>query len=227
MHTRNQQPVKIIRPIVPQIAVVTKKSTTSTARSAEHERTSDKLVRNLSASDIGELKQNQDDRSTQISSDDSIKPLSFDTKSVASAATFALDEKESIRPDDSASMRAVPVEEEELFSPPGSVVAGSRMGSDNAARAFREQLDEIAHMSSPTSRPVTDGFPQVILSNPDNAQANVELHGNPPVASNISRTDDLPTLPDETLLEALQSQRDRVWVLKLEQDLIDFIVHSK
>jgi hypothetical protein len=33
--------------------------------------------------------------------------------------------------------------------------------------------------------------------------------------------------PDEKLLEALQSQRDRVWVLKLEQDIIDFIGQSK
>ena len=66
-----------------------------------------------------------EDSSTQLSSSDgSGKPPSIDGKSVASATTFALDEKESLRPDDSASLRAV--EEEDVTSPPDSVVADSR-----------------------------------------------------------------------------------------------------
>ena len=49
-----------------------------------------------------------EDSSTQLSSSDgSGKPPSIDGKSVASATTFALDEKESLRPDDSASLSAV------------------------------------------------------------------------------------------------------------------------
>ena len=40
-------------------------------------------------------------------SNSSAKQQSFETKSMASVTTFAMDEKESIRPDDSASVRAV------------------------------------------------------------------------------------------------------------------------
>ena len=85
-----------------------------------------------------------DDSVTQLSSSDgSVKPPSLDGKSVASGTTFALDEKESIRPDDSASLRAV--EEEDVVSPPDSIAAGSRVGSDSGvARAFRDQLHEIS-----------------------------------------------------------------------------------
>jgi hypothetical protein len=167
----------------------------------------------------------QDDRSTQLSSDDSIKPLSFDTKSVASGTTFALDEKESLLPDDSASMRAVPVEEEEMFSAPGSVVAGSRGTSENGAKAFREQFHEIAYMSSPAVRP-GGPFPQAVLANQAHTQTNTTGNATATPVTGESVGDGSPA-PDEALLDALQSQRDRVWVLKLEQDIIDFIVHSK
>ncbi|KAI9877613.1 MAG: hypothetical protein M1823_007076, partial [Watsoniomyces obsoletus] len=40
-------------------------------------------------------------------SNSSTKQQSFETKSMASVTTFAMDEKESLRPDDSASVRAV------------------------------------------------------------------------------------------------------------------------
>jgi hypothetical protein len=175
-----------------------------------------------------------DDGSTQISSDDSVKLPSFDTKSVASVATFALDEKESLRPDDSASIRAAAVEEEDLFSLPGSVVAGSRGGSDSGAKAFRDQLHEIAYMSSIPQR--GGGGPmyqipvvQMGASSSSLAQANsVTTNQVNPILNTAlptSMSENIP--PDEKLLEALQSQRDRVWVLKLEQDIIDFVGQSK
>ncbi|KAF1346367.1 hypothetical protein EJ07DRAFT_169906 [Lizonia empirigonia] len=119
-----------------------------------------------------------EDSSTQLSSSDgSGKPPSIDGKSVASATTFALDEKESLRPDDSASLRAV--EEEDVTSPPDSLVADSRQGSDNGAR------------------PVGNGIPS------------------------INGVPNLPSAPDEKLIEALQSPRDRLFVVKIEQDFID------
>jgi hypothetical protein len=172
-----------------------------------------------------------EDTSTQLSSSDgSGKPPSIDGKSVASAATFALDEKESLRPDDSASLRAV--EEEDVTSPPDSVIADSRYGSDNgAARAFRDQLHEIAVMNPQPHRGVPPGrFPTLpngpqILYDP-NQPSNSARPMSQPVVNGIpamSGGPDLPAIPDEKLLEALQSPRDRLFIVKLEQDFIDFI----
>ncbi len=172
-----------------------------------------------------------DDESTQVSSsDDSAKPPSMDGKSITSATTFALDEKESLRPDDSASLRAV--EEEEGTSAAGSVVTGSRVGSDAGGRAFGDQLREISimapHRAPPNAqiqaRPVSsagiafgDGSIPAIVQ-PRSVQV--------PAAAGVSP--DNPVLaPDEKLLEALESHKDRLWVLKIEQDLIDFINNTQ
>ena len=37
----------------------------------------------------------------------------------------------------------------------------------------------------------------------------------------------MPAIPDEKLLEALRSPRDRLFVVKIEQDFIDFIKDSR
>jgi hypothetical protein len=172
-----------------------------------------------------------EDSSTQLSSSDgSGKPPSIDGKSVASAATFALDEKESLRPDDSASLRAV--EEEDVTSPPDSVIADSRHGSDNgAARAFRDQLHEIAVMNPQPHRGVPPGrFPTVptgpqSLYDPNQAP-NGARPASQPVVNGVPTMNggpNPPAVPDEKLLEALQSPRDRLFIVKLEQDFIDFI----
>jgi hypothetical protein len=172
-----------------------------------------------------------EDNSTQLSSSDgSGKPPSIDGKSVASAATFALDEKESLRPDDSASLRAV--EEEDVTSPPDSVIADSRQGSDNgAARAFRDQLHEIAVMNPQPHRGVPPGrFPTLpngpqILYDPNQPPNGARPMSQPVVNGMpaINGGSELPAIPDEKLLEALQSPRDRLFIVKLEQDFIDFI----
>jgi hypothetical protein len=178
-----------------------------------------------------------DDNTTQLSSSDgSAKPPSLDGKSVASATTFALDEKESLRPDDSASLRAV--EEEDVISPPDSVAAGSRVGSDSGvARAFHEQLHEIAVMGPLPQRGAPPGrFPTLPVNTPhtlyDPSQAPNGL-GRPmpqPVAidlPNMAGSHNLNPVPDEKLIEALASPRDRLFVLKVEQDFIDFIKNSR
>jgi hypothetical protein len=165
-----------------------------------------------------------DDGSTQLSSDGSGKPQSFDTKSVASGTTFAMDEKESLRPDDSASMRAA-IEEEETFSAPGSVVNGSRVGSDIGSRTFREQFQDIPYVNIVSIRA---GQQAVTMSTaaalPSLAETSPLNH---PVTSDTQSSPNHVNVPDEKLLDALQSQRDRVWVLKLEQDIIDFVGQSK
>ncbi|KAF2198098.1 hypothetical protein GQ43DRAFT_494389 [Delitschia confertaspora ATCC 74209] len=174
----------------------------------------------------------QEDSTTQLSSSDgSAKPPSLDGKSVASGTTFALDEKESIRPDDSASLRAV--EEEDVASPPGSVVAGSRVGSDSGvARAFRDQLHEIAVMGGPAAQ---RGAPPGRFPNPHVNSSHALYDPNqprpmsqPPVIGmpNALGSHNLPAVPDEKLIEALESPRDRLFVLKLEQDFIDFVKDS-
>lgn len=172
-----------------------------------------------------------EDSSTQLSSSSgSGKPPSIDGKSVASATTFALDEKESLRPDDSASLRAV--EEEDVTSPPESVIADSRHGSDHgAARAFSDQLHEIAVMNPQPHRGVPPGrFPNLptsaqALYDPNQPPNGARLMSQPVVNGLPAMTGgpDLPAIPDEKLLEALQSPRDRLFIVKLEQDFIDFI----
>ena len=176
-----------------------------------------------------------EDSSTQLSSSDgSGKPPSLDGKSVASATTFALDEKESLRPDDSASLRAV--EEEDVISPPDSVVADSRQGSDNgAARAFRDQLHEIAVMNPQPHRGVPPGrFPNMVNSPHTLYDPNLSPNGARPLSQPLSNgipptngSPGMPVIPDEKLLEALQSPRDRLFVVKIEQDFIDFIKDSR
>ncbi|KZM28262.1 uncharacterized protein EKO05_0007585 [Ascochyta rabiei] len=176
-----------------------------------------------------------EDSSTQLSSSDgSGKPPSIDGKSVASATTFALDEKESLRPDDSASLRAV--EEEDVTSPPDSLVADSRQGSDNgAARAFRDQLHEIAVMNPHSHRGVPPGrFPTIPTGPHVLFDPNHSLNGGRPMSQpvgtglpSIDGVPNLPSAPDEKLIEALQSPRDRLFVVKMEQDFIDFIKDSR
>ncbi|KAI9688510.1 MAG: hypothetical protein M1822_001459 [Bathelium mastoideum] len=168
-----------------------------------------------------------DDGSTQLSSDSSAKPPSIDGKSVTSGATFALDEKESLRPDDSASVKAT--EEEDLFSPPDSNPPDSRVGSDHGHRNFHDQLHEITSMG-----PIPNRAPPAIKL----AQPTGQAHGPPmlfnpsaaqsqPVPLQMASLDGLPEtvnpLPDEKLLEAVESPRDRLFVMKLEQDFIDFV----
>ncbi|KAL6707973.1 hypothetical protein ACN47E_003647 [Coniothyrium glycines] len=175
-----------------------------------------------------------EDGSTQLSSSDgSAKPPSIDGgKSVASATTFALDEKESLRPDDSASLRAV--EEEDVTSPPDSIVADSRQGSDHgAARAFRDQLHEIAVIQPQIHRGVPPGrFPNM-PNGPHTLFDPVQmLSGARPVSQPVANVmlpgpSSIPVIPDEKLLEALQSPRDRLFVVKIEQDFIDFIKDSR
>ncbi|KAF1997553.1 hypothetical protein P154DRAFT_440947 [Amniculicola lignicola CBS 123094] len=171
-----------------------------------------------------------EDSSTQLSSSDgSAKPASLDGKSVASVTTFALDEKESLRPDDSASLRAV--EEDNVTSPPDSVAAGSRVGSDSGARAFHEQLHEIAVMGprgAPPGRfPILNANGPTILYDPSQPANGIGAPLSQPLENGMQVVSGphnvLPTVPDEKLIEALESPRDRLFVLKLEQDFIDFI----
>lgn len=160
------------------------------------------------------------------------KPPSLDGKSITSGTTFALDEKESLRPDDSASVKAA-AEDDDAFSIRGSLIApGSRMGSEVAGR-FRIQLGDMPprtithHVShelvnqglvTPASgdsekQPV----PEAQLPLVPGAVTPDGLNGNMFYSQN----------PDDKLLEAMQSPKDRLFLLRLEAQVINFVQDSK
>jgi hypothetical protein len=177
----------------------------------------------------------EDDQS-QLSSS-STKGPSFDTKSMASATTFAMDEKESLRPDDSASVQAG--DEEDHSSPHGSAVTNSQPNSDVGAAPVRVQLREgyssginiatrrppIGPMQNP---PRFGDFPlpsSTDLSHlPTNAPTpNPADNARPPPPDDRS----LSAVPDEKLLDAMGTPKDRLLLLQLEEMIIAFITQSR
>ena len=176
-----------------------------------------------------------DDDQTQVSSS-STKPASLDGKSATSGTTFALDEKESLRPDDSASVKAA--EEEDFYSGPASGAANSRVGSEAGGRAFRDQFYEISERIGPGSnRPLAisrRGIPGI--------QEEGQQMSLPPLIPTLPAANVVPGSetavtngpcfgfqyqePDEKLFEALESQKDRFFLLQLEENVIKFIRDS-
>lgn len=148
-----------------------------------------------------------------------------------SAATSALDEKESLRPDDSASTKAT--EEEECFAAAATGGASSRLGSEPGARAFRSQFNEISeHMGYPAQPPLSSGQqPGSEASGTDVVQA-VTSSDKPVLPSPDAAAGSIPfgftkLDPDEKLLEALENPKDRLFVLRVERDVIEFVRDSK
>ncbi|KAK4219311.1 hypothetical protein QBC37DRAFT_154687 [Rhypophila decipiens] len=166
------------------------------------------------------------------SSDLGTKPPSLDGKSITSGTTFALDEKESLRPDDSASVKAA-AEDDDSLSIRGSFYPGSRLGSEVAARFHRIQLGDMPPRA--ISSNVLAGSQSQGLATPQSGAsekqpaADVKL----PLVSGAVAPDSVTTNgflsqnPDEKLLEAMQAPKDRFFLLKLEQQVIDFVQDSK
>ncbi|OJD16302.1 hypothetical protein AJ78_03514 [Emergomyces pasteurianus Ep9510] len=142
-------------------------------------------------------------------SNSSTKPTSFDSKSMASVTTFAMDEKESLRPDDSASVQAA--EEDDSFSGPASGAPNSQVGSEAGGRLYRitdygassERVPNRARLSN-------TGLSEIVSPNDQNEPG---LHS-------------FPNEPDEKLLEAMNSPKDRLLILQLEEKIIAFIKNS-
>ncbi|MBE3044191.1 hypothetical protein IMZ48_16795 [Candidatus Bathyarchaeota archaeon] len=152
-------------------------------------------------------------------SDLGAKPPSLDGKSITSGTTFALDEKESLRPDDSASVKAAAAEDDDAFSIRDSLLASSRMGSDVAVRRMQSEV------SSDRRAPPHPAVPQVM------AGVQVLPPGPQPAADASISADALNATyrkaPDDKLLEAMQSPKDRLFLLRLEKDVVSFIQDSK
>ena len=181
-------------------------------------------------------------------SDLGTKPPSLDGKSITSGTTFALDEKESLRPDDSASVKAS--EDDDTFSGRGSIVAGSRIGSEAAgehthpacltgriltfitARAYRAQVFEVSERRAIVS-PIEQqqgGFitPQSGSSGPNlvGQLAPKPMQGQLPLQDGSFNIFYKQT-PDDKLIEAMESPKDRIFLLRLEQDVISFVKETK
>ncbi|KAH7389397.1 hypothetical protein DE146DRAFT_162185 [Phaeosphaeria sp. MPI-PUGE-AT-0046c] len=183
-----------------------------------------------------------EDSSTQVSSSSgSVKLPSDNGKSTYSLNTLSIDEQESIRPDDSASLRAV--EEEEMASPPGSLPAGSRQGSDHGAgafigaNAFQDQFQHIsamnphphAHRGVPNGRaPNQLPSPYQHMFDPNNLVSGSGIAAQPAslVMPKIEGYDGSLTVADQPLITALQTPRDRLFVVRLEELLAGFINES-
>ena len=176
-----------------------------------------------------------DDDQIHVSSN-STKAASLDGKSTTSGTTFALDEKESLRPDDSASVQAV--DDDDFGSGLASGAPNSRMGSEAGSRAFRDQFFEVsennpsgAPRSHPLSRRVIADIeeegPQMTHNPIDSPlAAPIVSHHNIPVVARPSIDFEHHRDPDEKLFEALDSPKDRMFLLRLEQDIIDFVKNS-
>ncbi|KAL8732247.1 MAG: hypothetical protein Q9181_004020 [Wetmoreana brouardii] len=177
-----------------------------------------------------------DDEQTHVSTS-STKPASLDGKSTTSGATFALDEKESLRPDDSASVKAA--EEEDSCSGTGSGAPSSRIGSEAGGRAFRDQFYEISErIGHAPDHPTIAGHRG--LPGAEKATVHVAV---PTIQRSLQDTSTVPGPiilptngsgfqidykdPDEKLLEALESPKDRLFILRLEHEIISFIQTSR
>ncbi|GKT68433.1 R3H domain-containing protein [Colletotrichum tofieldiae] len=172
-----------------------------------------------------------DSQRADSSSELGTKPPSLDGKSITSGTTFALDEKESLRPDDSASVKAAAAEDDDSFSFRGPNLPSSRMGSDIAARARGIiQLGDMPdrRLAQPISGSLSQGMitPQSASSDqPPMPSANA-LSATLPDSANLLNTI-YGQAPDEKLLEAMASPKDRLFLLRLEAELIKFVQNSK
>lgn len=186
-----------------------------------------------SSSKVGNSQTPSDDVSQRADSSSELgtKPPSLDGKSITSGTTFnALDEKESLRPDDSASVKAA-AEDDDAFSIRGSLLANSRMGSEVAARVHRIQLGDMPPRAITThvlQEPHSHG-----AVTPQSASSGQQAvtDANIPLLAATSSADAFNGLyrqnPDEKLLEAMQMPKDRLFLLRLEKDVIDFVQDSK
>ncbi|KAI0974050.1 hypothetical protein F4678DRAFT_395788 [Xylaria arbuscula] len=156
------------------------------------------------------------------------KAPSLDGKSITSGTTFALDEKESLRPDDSASVKAA-AEDDEAFSVRSSLLATSRMGSENA----RIHRLRIGDMPEKRPIPVLSEAQEPGLATPQSgASSQPPPPEQPQTLGTVTASSDAFNSiygknPDEKLLEAMKSPKDRLFLLRLEQDVINFVLSSK
>lgn len=180
----------------------------------------------VSGQDDGLLKREnsfEDDR-THLSTS-STKMTNFDSKSLASVTTFAMDEKDSVRPDDSASVQAI--DEEESLSGLASGAPNSVAGSEAGSRAFRDHYRDGIPTRPRGILPVPPlfGGPQPVNGAipPDSIANNFVIPANSDGIEDGQILHGFPLEPDEKLLEAMKSPKDRLLILQLEEKIRHFI----
>ncbi|KAI2627465.1 hypothetical protein GGS26DRAFT_599340 [Hypomontagnella submonticulosa] len=208
-----------------------------TSLSAASASSTPSLVVNGSSPSIGDS-QSKNDNAASTSDDASqradsnsemgAKAPSLDGKSITSGTTFALDEKESLRPDDSASVKAS-AEDDEAFSIRGSLIANSRMGSE-VARIHRLRIGDMPERRIIQILPESQD--QGLATPQSGASSQPPPVEQPPTLGIVNGSSDAFTSmygqnPDEKLLEAMQSPKDRIFLLRLEQEVINFVQSSK
>jgi hypothetical protein len=170
-------------------------------------------------------------------SNSSTKPTSFDSKSIASENTYALDEKESLRPDDSASVQAAE-EDESFFVPPTSGRLESQIGTEaRNLNSRRSAQDGPVIMGNPARR-----FPLTTMANPprfgEMVPNPVPAHAqglapatsfadSPQAAESLRQLSGGSTPPDEKLMEAMGTPKDRLLLLQLEERFLAFMAQPK
>ena len=182
----------------------------------------------------------EDDQS-HLSNNSSREPPSFDTKSIASVTTFAMDEKESLRPDDSASVQAAD-DEDSSSGPSCEPSIHGEAEQSTQVRVLPHQTEKIVG--------VARRYPSITLANPPRfgdlpmspiteteeiRQARVVPHEMINMEAPRMRGggameqrsfQSLAVIPDEKLLDALASPKDRLPLLQLEEKIVSFIVHT-
>ncbi|ATY62763.1 R3H domain protein, putative [Cordyceps militaris CM01] len=148
-------------------------------------------------------------------SDPGTKPPSLDGKSITSGTTFALDEKESLRPDDSASVQAAAEDDDAA-----SLLPGSRLGSEAATRARARPTIAMGSHPAGVLTPQSTSSEQQIENG-----APLQLSGEARPSNALNAI--YRQAPDEKLIDALATPRDRFFLLRLEKDVIDFVQNSK
>jgi hypothetical protein len=176
-----------------------------------------------------------DDRSHLSNS--SAKPASFDTKSVASENTFAMDEKESLRPDDSASVQAAD-EDEPYFVTPVPGRPDAQVSLDGSNSGSRGPLHDAPISVGAAAR----RFPMSIMANPPrfgdimpNVAPSLSQNGvplgsfptNPNGVESLQQYPASPAPPDEKIIEAMGTPKDRLLLLQLEEKFLAFIAQSR
>ena len=168
-------------------------------------------------------------------SNSSVKPPSFDNKSMMSVTTFAMDEKESLRPDDSASMQAA--EEDEPYFPtiPGRfrVLAESDMSISQPRGQFRDNgmgvlVPAAQFMRTPLVNPPRFGNMPLDEQHSDAESPPSDALGETNLVQIVPTAKISPTpVPDEKLIEALAAPTDRMPLLRWEHILLAFIQDNK
>ncbi|KAJ5689664.1 hypothetical protein N7462_004056 [Penicillium macrosclerotiorum] len=170
----------------------------------------------------------EDDR-THLSTS-STKMTNFDSKSLASVTTFAMDEKDSVRPDDSASVQAI--DEEESLSGATSGAPNSIAGSEAGSRSLRDHFRDGNALRPRGVLPVPgllfNGGNQrcPVVIPPDSVSNNFVVPADPATLQDNQVSRIFPVDPDEKLLEAMNSPKDRLWILQLEEKIRHFIKES-